>query len=156
MPALSGDVTSSAGSTATTVAKLQGVSVSNSAPSSGQVLTYNGSAWAPAAATGGVAVHTPGDVNFSIPASGGFVIYPATTVKTLTLPSAAAAGAGKIIYYYVTVNNGVPGGAYVKTSPGDTLMDYNGSVKTSAQTAGPFYTATFISGGGTTWYQITQ
>jgi hypothetical protein len=33
--------------------ELQGVSVSATAPASGQVLTYNGSAWAPAAASGG-------------------------------------------------------------------------------------------------------
>lgn len=53
MPALTGDVTSSVGSTSTTVGRLQGVAVSATAPASGQVLSYNGSAWAPAAAAAG-------------------------------------------------------------------------------------------------------
>jgi hypothetical protein len=53
MPALSGDVTSAAGTTSTTVVGISGVSVSNTAPTNGQVLTYNGATWAPAAASGG-------------------------------------------------------------------------------------------------------
>jgi hypothetical protein len=47
--ALSGDVTGSQGST--TVTALRGVPLSSSAPTMGQVLTYNGTAWAPAAAS---------------------------------------------------------------------------------------------------------
>jgi len=52
MPALTGDVTTTAGTTSTTVGKLQSVAVSATAPTSGQVLTYNGAAWAPATASG--------------------------------------------------------------------------------------------------------
>ena len=67
--ALSGDVTSTAGSTATTVTKLQGKSVSNATPTDGQVLQWNGNSWVPGAlATGG--------------SGGGGVVYyfnPATT-----------------------------------------------------------------------------
>jgi hypothetical protein len=66
MPALSGDVTSSAGSTTTKVEKIQGVTVSNTAPTSGQVLTYNGTNWAPAT-----------------PASGGSA--PTYTIRTLSV-----------------------------------------------------------------------
>jgi hypothetical protein len=52
--ALSGDVTSTAGSVATTVVKLQGNSVSSAAPVDGQVLQWDGSSWVPGAiATGG-------------------------------------------------------------------------------------------------------
>lgn len=52
--ALSGDVTSVAGSTATTVVKLQGKSVSSAAPVDGQVLQWDGTSWVPGAmATGG-------------------------------------------------------------------------------------------------------
>ena len=47
MPALTGDVTASAGTVATTVVALQGVSVSSTAPTSGQDLVYNGTAWSP-------------------------------------------------------------------------------------------------------------
>jgi len=51
--ALTGDVTSTAGNPATTVVKLQGNSVSSSAPASGQTLVWTGSAWAPATVPGG-------------------------------------------------------------------------------------------------------
>ena len=51
--ALTGDVTSTAGSPATMVVKLQGNSVSNASPSSGQALVWSGSAWAPATVSGG-------------------------------------------------------------------------------------------------------
>lgn len=49
--ALAGDVTGGQG--ATVVIKIQGVAVSNTAPTTGQALIYNGSQWAPAAAGGG-------------------------------------------------------------------------------------------------------
>lgn len=51
MAALTGDVTSTAGSPATTVEKLRGRTVATTAPASGQVLTWDGTQWAPA--TGG-------------------------------------------------------------------------------------------------------
>lgn len=51
--ALTGDVTSTAGNPAATVVALQGNSVSNSAPGSGQALVWSGSAWAPATISGG-------------------------------------------------------------------------------------------------------
>lgn len=47
--ALTGDVSAAANSNATTVAGIQGRSVSNTAPTTGQVLGWNGSSWAPAA-----------------------------------------------------------------------------------------------------------
>ncbi len=47
LPALGGDVTG--GYSATIVGKIQGVAVSSTAPTSGYVLTYNGSVWAPTA-----------------------------------------------------------------------------------------------------------
>jgi len=50
MPALTGDVTTTAGTVATTVVQIRGVAVAATAPSTGQVLTYNGAQWAPAAA----------------------------------------------------------------------------------------------------------
>ena len=51
VPAFSGDVTNDG--TAVTVAKIQGSPVSASAPGSGQVLTWDGTQWAPAQGTGG-------------------------------------------------------------------------------------------------------
>ncbi|WP_409478097.1 beta strand repeat-containing protein [Pseudobdellovibrio sp. HCB154] len=50
LPAFAGDVSSTAGSNSLTVAGLRGISVSTTTPVSGQILTYNGSTWAPAAA----------------------------------------------------------------------------------------------------------
>lgn len=49
LPAFTGDIATVSGSAAVTVDGLQGRSVLSTAPASGQVLTYNGSAWAPAA-----------------------------------------------------------------------------------------------------------
>lgn len=49
--ALAGDVTGTLG--ATVVGKIQGTPVANTAPTNNQVLTYNGSAWTPAAITPG-------------------------------------------------------------------------------------------------------
>ncbi|MEC5395100.1 tail fiber domain-containing protein [Bergeyella sp. RCAD1439] len=46
--ALTGDVTAAANNNATTVARIQGRNVANTAPANGQVLKWNGTAWAPA------------------------------------------------------------------------------------------------------------
>jgi hypothetical protein len=51
--ALTGDVVSTAGSPATTVVKIQSKAISNQTPGAGQVLTWDGSQWAPATSTGG-------------------------------------------------------------------------------------------------------
>lgn len=50
---LTGDVTASAGDATASVVRIQGRSVASTAPTSGQVLAWNGTAWAPAAAGGG-------------------------------------------------------------------------------------------------------
>jgi hypothetical protein len=49
--ALTGDVTADAGSNATTVTAIRGKNVSATAPTSGQVLKFDGTNWAPAAVT---------------------------------------------------------------------------------------------------------
>ena len=51
--ALTGDVTSTAGSPATTVVKLHGNTIASTTPSSGQVLTWDGAQWAPATNSSG-------------------------------------------------------------------------------------------------------
>jgi hypothetical protein len=53
MAALTGDVTSAAGNPATTVVKIQSKAISNATPGAGQVLTWDGSQWAPATSSGG-------------------------------------------------------------------------------------------------------
>lgn len=49
LPALTGDVTSTAGSNAMTVEKIRGVNVNAAAPNTGDILVYNGSEWVPTA-----------------------------------------------------------------------------------------------------------
>ena len=53
LPAFTGDVTSVSGSNSISVTGLQGRSVLSTAPTSGQVLAYNGTAWAPATGSSG-------------------------------------------------------------------------------------------------------
>jgi hypothetical protein len=55
---ISGDVTGAIDSV--TVVKLQGISVTNTTPTTNQVLKFNGTAWAPAAESGGGGSFTPG------------------------------------------------------------------------------------------------
>lgn len=51
--ALTGDVTSTSGSAATTVAKIQGNPVANTAPSAGQTLVWDGTNWTPSTPSAG-------------------------------------------------------------------------------------------------------
>jgi len=63
--ALTGDVTASGtGSVNATVDALQGIAISSTAPTSGQVLEYNGTSWAPTALSSGITALT-GDVTAS-------------------------------------------------------------------------------------------
>lgn len=78
MPALTGDVTSSAGAVATTVAKIQGVSISTTSPTAAQVLTFNGgsSKWEPAVGgtgSGGINWITTGDAETN--STTGWIMY---------------------------------------------------------------------------------
>lgn len=140
MPALSGDVTSSAGSTATTVAKIQGVTVSNTAPTSGQVLTYNGTNWAPATASGSGTVTS---VVTGTGLSGG----PITGSGTISLADTAVT-AGSYTSANITVDaqgritaasNGSGGSA-----PTYTIVNQSGTALASGATA--TITATCASG----------
>lgn len=58
--ALTGDVTAAANSNATTVAAIQGKSVSSTAPINGQVLKYDGSNWTPSADNNNIATSDNG------------------------------------------------------------------------------------------------
>ncbi|AZZ37706.1 hypothetical protein CIK05_13170 [Bdellovibrio sp. qaytius] len=48
LPAFTGDASTAVGSNTITVGKLRGISISASAPTTSQVLTFNGTAWSPA------------------------------------------------------------------------------------------------------------
>jgi hypothetical protein len=113
-----------------TVAKLQGTAVANSAPSSGQVLAFDGSAWSPSVATpadGSVTTAklasaavtaanvAPGAIRLAVTAvNGPSVSIPAhstvaTTVTCDYVSSYQAVSAG-------WVENGAPTGTYVTAS----------------------------------------
>jgi hypothetical protein len=64
--ALTGDVTASgSGSVAASVVKIQGTPVSATAPTTSQVLAYNGTAWAPATASSGTPGGTTGAIQYN-------------------------------------------------------------------------------------------
>lgn len=65
---LNGDLSGT--TSAATVIRLRGTSIAETTPTNGQVLTYNGSAWAPAAAGGGSSNIYTGDTAPSNPTNG--------------------------------------------------------------------------------------
>jgi len=107
MPALAGDLSSSAGSASVTVAKIQGVAVSATAPTNGQVLAYNGSAWAPAAASGS-AWSTTGDNS----TTGRLIIGSGSASVPLEVSSAASAD----LSAYTDLMTMAPGASSMATS----------------------------------------
>lgn len=90
---MGGDVSGT--TAAATVVALQGKAVSSTAPSTNNVLTWNGSAWAPAAAAGGLSAPVTGTTRtetttYTVDSSGSdFVLFCDTTggAWTLTLPA---------------------------------------------------------------------
>jgi len=101
-----------------TVARLQGRSVSNAAPSSGQVLKWNGSAWAPAA-----------DIGLTLPFSGSANVPGAAFQVTNTATSGVSPGvyglsastSGRGVYGEATATSGATyGGWFESHSPGGT------------------------------------
>src|SRR5205823_3875796 len=72
------------------VAKLQGTAVSTTAPASGQVLTFNGTTWAPAAAAaaGGTTANTPNTL-VQRDANGGFAAGALTLAGKIDQTSTA-------------------------------------------------------------------
>ncbi len=96
------------------IGKLQGVTLSNTAPASGQVLKYNGSQWAPAADnTGSFSVPYTSSINstanvFSITNQGaGSAIEGANTGSGFGVYGSAANGSG--VKGQATGGNGVSG-----------------------------------------------
>jgi hypothetical protein len=144
MPALTGDVTSTVGTVATTVAKIQGVSVSATAPTSGQVLSYNSgsSQWIPTAAAGGLVWR---DANNAL-------IGPATGLSN---PS------GIEVFYFDPQNiawpidreTGQVGGAAFGSTLGYGSIYYSGTGCTGTAYAGPIMPRfVFLVAGDSTYH----
>ncbi|WP_346985886.1 hypothetical protein [Chryseobacterium sp. POE27] len=140
-PALTGDVTASANSNATTVAKIQGKSVSTTAPTNGQVLKYNTttSAWEPAADTdtnttytGSTSVTLNG-TSFERPALTGDVTASAnsnaTTVAKIQGKSVASTAPtnGQVLKYNTATSAWEPAADVGTTYTGSTSVTLNGT-----------------------------
>lgn len=84
--AAGGDATGTFGSL--TVARLRGQTISPTAPSNGQTLVWNGSAWTPATPTNGTVT--------SVSASGPLSVATGTTTPTLSIAPATSVSAGAL------------------------------------------------------------
>lgn len=80
LPGFTGDVNIGAGSSTTTVQALRGILLSATAPVSGQVLYYNGSAWVPLTIPSGV-----GSVTSVNSTNSDIIVTSSTTTPNLTL-----------------------------------------------------------------------
>ncbi len=87
MPALTGDVTSTAGSTATTVGKIQGKAVSSSAPTDAQIFAYNNtsSQWAPVSVSGDATMSNAGSLTLASTGVTAASYGTATAVPAITV-----------------------------------------------------------------------
>ncbi|MBP1627801.1 MAG: Tail Collar domain protein [Holophagaceae bacterium] len=133
MPALTGDISSSSGSTSATVTKLQGVAVAATAPTSGQVLAYNGAAWTPTA--------TPGGTVTSITAGAGLSGGTITNSGTISIPAGGVTNAliqAPYINVTATANSGLSfsGGSPAYLGGTVTLSDSRFGTNTSWAASG--------------------
>jgi len=90
--------------------KIQGVTVSSTAPTTGQVLTYNGTNWAPAAATAGAGgstfTYNTNAANNNNVAIGGYSFVRITGPNAqFTITGITAGTDGQILTLYNTTNN---------------------------------------------------
>jgi len=131
-----------------TVARLQGRSVSNAAPSSGQVLKWNGSAWAPAADdVGGLTLPFSGSASFDI----GSVFQ-----VTNTAPSGIALGvfgesvstSGTGVYGVAIATSGITSGVHGESASPSGRGVFGEATATSGFTYGVYGVSLSTSGTG--------
>lgn len=113
-PSFSGDISTVAGSSTTTLQRLQGITVSATSPVIGQVLSFNGSAWTPSnvmltSAVSGVLPITNGGSKWSAHANG---IY---TVSNTAIGTASVLASTKL---YVEANTSGQVAKFTNTSAG--------------------------------------
>jgi hypothetical protein len=121
LPALAGDVTSTAGTNSVTVAKLRGQTVSATAPTSGQVLKFDGTQWAPAADAGGISSITAGSGlnGGTITSSGTISVNFGTTTGTVTQGGTTVLKTGDTITGVLAINANASTGALTITQAGN-------------------------------------
>jgi hypothetical protein len=131
-----------------TVARLQGRSVSNAAPGAGQVLKWNGSAWAPAADdVGGLTLPFSGSASFDI----GSVFQ-----VTNTAPSGIALGvfgesvstSGTGVYGVAAATSGITYGGWFESAAPREQGVYGAATATSGFTFGVYGVSLSTSGTG--------
>jgi len=131
-----------------TVARLQGRSVSNAAPSSGQVLKWNGSAWAPAADDVG---------GLTLPFSGSASVGSGSVFQvTNTAPSGIALGvfgesvstSGTGVYGLAAATSGITSGVYGQSVSPSGRGVYGAATATSGIALGVFGLSFSTSGTG--------
>ncbi len=111
---LGGDVTGS--QSATSVEKIRGTEVSNSAPTSGQVLQYNGTQWAPTtlSLTNGTVTEVTSANSYISVANG--TTTPALTLNVGTAANTVAAGNDSRIVNALQPNTTIGGSTAINTS----------------------------------------
>ena len=128
-----------------TVTRLQGRSVSNAAPSSGQVLKWDGSAWAPAA-----------DIGLTLPFSGVASVSGATFQVANTAASGATYGgwfestgtSGVGVYGRVAATTGTTYGVYGESRSTSGRGVYGWAAATTGTTYGVYGESRSTSGRG--------
>lgn len=151
LPALAGDVTSSIGSSTVIVSALRGISLSATAPTSGQVLKYNGSTWIPSTDATGA---TTSAVT-SIATGNGLIGGPITSSGTISVAfgttsgTVAAGNDARIVGALQSANNlsDLASSATARTSLGLGSLALKSSINLTSDVSGVLPAAN----GGSLW-----
>ena len=131
-----------------TVARLQGRSVSNAAPGNGQVLKWNGSAWAPAADdVGGLTLPFSG--NASVPNGNAFyVLNSATGVSATAVAGETYSTSGVGVSGVANASSGFNYGIYGQSNSTSGVGVFGRAITTSGLTYGVYGESRSTSGRG--------
>ncbi|HUJ33270.1 MAG TPA: hypothetical protein VLY23_18455 [Candidatus Acidoferrum sp.] len=155
-PALTGDVTTSAGSCATTVAKIQGTTVTVTSPVQNQILQVNGSG----AIVNQAAAQTEDaqtGTTYTIPNTDGGVVVTQTNAGAITdtVPDGTEAGFGQG-FFFVIFNGNAPGGSQITVNRHTSAQfSFNGALVNTFYVA-PQQHAYLYCYDGTNWRVFLQ
>jgi hypothetical protein len=150
---LAGDVTGDVGTTVVT--KLRGLPIDSAAPSTGQVLKWDGSKWAPAADAGGGGGGSVTSVTAGTGLTGGTITGSGTLSLAATLPAvdgSALTGINAVKLQSIAVDSAAPAASQVLKYDGTKwapATDANSGGTVTSITAGSGLTGGTITGSGT-------